>query len=97
MTIAEIIRFSEYIQYSPLFCGSPVCTCFLQGRFHFLNFNDAGIIVNGVGLPKAAKSFLHPLYTIEPVQGCLTNVISPYKKNHHGHIRVVCMRMPIYG
>jgi hypothetical protein len=80
----QLTQPGEHIEDLALFRRSPVCSRFLKGRFHFVNCNDAGVIIDRIGFFKSAKAFFDPLHTIEPLQGCLADVISTDKKNRHG-------------
>jgi hypothetical protein len=84
-----LTRPGEHIRDFGLFRCSPVGSRYLKGRYHFFNRNDGGVIIDRIGFFKSTKAFFDSFHTIEPFQGCLTDVISTDKKNRHGYIGVV--------
>ena len=58
-----------------------------EGGFHLLDGDEAWIIVDRIDLLPADESSLYFLDTFQPLQGCFSNVISLYEKNHFGKAR----------
>lgn len=69
-----------------LICGSLVSPCILQGSLHFPDCNDGRVVINRVDLFKTVKAFSNLFDTFQPLQGCLTDIISCDKENGLGEI-----------
>ncbi len=66
--------------------GFQISVCFLQDRLHLVNCNDGGIIINRVDFLKTVKAFLNRSNSIQPLQGCLADIISCHKENRRGQV-----------
>jgi len=82
---------------SKLFGRASVSSRFFQGGLHFFDCDDGRVIIDRVDLFKTAKAFFDFLNTIQPFQGCLTDVISPHEKDRRCFLRTAGLRYAMTG
>ena len=81
-------RFVRKIHHR-LLCRSQIRLCFFQGCHHLLNCNDGRVVINRVDLFKTVEAFFNRFNSIQPLQGCLADIISCHEENRRGQLILV--------
>ena len=71
--------------------GSQISLCFFQGRLHLFHCNDSRVKINCVDFLKSFKTFLNRSNPLQPLQGCLADIVSCHKENRRGQVVPVGM------
>jgi hypothetical protein len=61
--------------------GSPVSPGVFQSGLHFADCYGGRVVVNRIDLFKTAEAFGNLFDAFQPLQGCLTDIISCHKKH----------------
>lgn len=86
------IGFPDFTRGGRLFRRSPVGPGPFQGAFHFLDGNDIRVVIDRIDLLPVPESPLHLLDSLQPLQGCFSDVISVYVKDRPGKISPLSLK-----